>query len=224
MLLTIGSVLSPQALASVSEEIEKIGWRDGAQTAGETARQVKKNLQADMAGRKGITLRRQLDTALKSNPVFMSATRPAKFTPLIVSKTGPGGGYGTHVDNAFIGEGSDRVRTDISFTLFLSEPDTYEGGELVIDLPGARQSIKLAAGDLVLYPSTSLHGVANVTSGERVVCVGWIESLIPDPADRELLFDLENLKAALAQNFDAQSPERLMASKVFANLMRRLSY
>ena len=223
MLLTIGDVLSPDELTQARADLAALSWRDGAETAGANARPVKRNLQADLGSRRGAELRKRLEARLQGNAVLNSAARPARFSPLLVSRTGEGGGYGTHVDNAYMGRGQDRLRTDLSFTLFLSEPDSYDGGELLIDLPGARQCVKLAAGDLVLYPSTSLHGVAQVTRGERTVCVGWIESLVPDPGDRELLFDLENLKAALAARFDAQSPERLTAAKIFSNLLRRLS-
>jgi PKHD-type hydroxylase len=142
---------------------------------------------------------------------------------LLVSRTQAGGGYGLHVDNPFMGEGSARLRTDLSFTLFLSDPGNYEGGELEIETAGFTQSLKLPAGDLVLYPSTSLHRVADVRSGTRLVCVGWIESLVPDAGERELLFDLENLKATLAQSHAPQSPEMLTLSKTISNLLRKFS-
>lgn len=223
MILTLGAVLSPDQLKQAREALGQVPWRDGAQTAGAAARAVKSNLQADLSTRIGAALRRDLETAIQSHGILNSAARPARFSPLLISKTGAGGGYGAHVDNAFMGEGAGRLRTDLSFTLFLSEPEDYEGGALVIDAPGSRQEVKLPAGDLVLYPSTSIHAVAPVTAGERLVCVGWIESLIPDPSDRELLLDLENLKVALAKTYDAQSAERLTAQKVFSNLLRRLS-
>ena len=122
-----------------------------------------------------------------------------------------------------MGASGDQVRTDISFTLFLSDPDTYKGGELVIEHAGATQSLKLKVGDMVIYPSTSLHQVAPVREGERVVCVGWVESLIARPDDRETLFDLTNLKATLGETHDPQSPQMLTLSKAIANLIRRFS-
>jgi PKHD-type hydroxylase len=138
----------------------------------------------------------------------------------MISRTGPGGGYGRHIDNAFMGTGERRLRTDLSFTLFLSDPATYEGGELDVETPAGQHLAKPAAGDLVLYPSTTLHEVRPVTSGERIVCVGWIESSIRDAAAREILFDLENLRATLATQHAPQSPEMLTLSKTVANLLR----
>lgn len=223
MLLTIGDVLIPDELAQLRADLEAVAWRDGAQTAGAMARAVKRNRQADLSSRQGAAIRTQLEFAVHDHPVLNSAARPARFSQLLISRTEAGGGYGAHVDNALMGEGAARLRTDLSFTLFLSEPEDYEGGALVIDLPGVRQEIKLKAGDLVLYPATAIHAVAPVTAGVRLVCVGWIESLIPDAGDRELLFDLENLKAALADTFEPQAPERLIAAKVFSNLLRRFA-
>ena len=223
MLLTLGGLLGPDDLTQMRRALPQLTWRDGAQTAGRVARAVKKNSQADLSSKAGAALRERLEAAIQGHRVLNSAARPARFSPILISRTELGGGYGVHVDNAFMGTGEDRIRTDLSYTLFLSEPEDYEGGALVIDLPGAQQSVKLRAGDAVLYPSTALHAVAPVREGKRIVCVGWIESLVPDAGDRELLFDLENLKVALADSFDAQSAERLMAQKVFSNLLRRLT-
>ena len=125
-----------------------------------------------------------------------------------------------HVDNALMAQGTEKIRTDLSFTLFLSDPESYEGGELTIDWAGMTQSIKLPAGSLVLYPSTTLHRVETVTSGERIVCVGWIESQIRTTEQREVLFDIANLRAALNARLPEEAGEHLMLSKVMANLRR----
>ena len=125
-----------------------------------------------------------------------------------------------HIDNALMARGGEKLRTDISFTLFLSEPDSYEGGELVIEHPGFSQALKPAAGDLVLYPSTSLHEVRPVTSGQRLVCVGWAESRVRDAAQREILFDLENISASLRASDTADAMTRLTLSKSISNLLR----
>ncbi len=223
MLLTIGEVLSPDQLTQVREDLALLSWRNGAETAGRQARAVKQNLQADLSSRAGAAVRRRLDSILQSHPVLNSAARPKCFSPVLISRTPAGGGYGAHIDNAFMGAGQNRLRTDLAFTLFLSAPDEYEGGELVIDRPGESQSVKLKAGDLVLYPATYLHAVQPVTAGERLACVGWIESLVRQACDREILFDLENLKAGLADHFEPDSAERLIAAKLFSNLLRRLS-
>jgi PKHD-type hydroxylase len=138
----------------------------------------------------------------------------------LISKTGVDGRYGAHVDNALMGKGAQRLRTDLSFTMFLTPPGEYEGGELVIHAAGMTQEMKGEAGYLVLYPSGSIHEVKPVTRGERIVCVGWIESLVADAGQREMLFDLENLRAALRQKLPAQSAELLTLDKTIANLLR----
>ena len=183
---------------------------------------MKRNQQADLSSRSGVKLKERLGAAIFGHPVLRAAGQPKRFSRLMVSKTGPGGGYGLHVDNAFMGQGETRLRTDLSFTLFLSDPESYVGGELVVELAGMQQSFKPAAGDLVLYPSTSLHQVAPVTEGERIVCIGWIESSVRDGAGRDILFDLENLRVSLAQRLDAQSAEMLTLAKAIANLQRHL--
>ncbi len=119
-----------------------------------------------------------------------------------------------------MGKGGARLRTDLSFTLFLTPPGEYDGGELVIHAAGMTQELKGEAGYLVLYPSSSIHEVKPVTRGERIVCVGWIECLIADGAQREMLFDLENLRTALRRQLPAQSAELLTLDKTIANLLR----
>ena len=223
MLLTISGVLDAAAVSEAIDLIPSLTWKDGAETAGATARAVKRNEQADLSSRTGATLRDRLKGAVECHPVLKAAAQPRRFSNLLVSRTQAGGGYGLHVDNPFMGEAGARLRTDLSFTLFLSEPGAYEGGELEIETAGFTQSLKLPAGDLVLYPSTSLHRVADVRSGTRLVCVGWIESLVPDAGERELLFDLENLKATLARSHAPQSPEMLTLSKTISNLLRKFS-
>ncbi len=221
MLISISSVLDADQLGLVTGLLPEVVWKDGAETAGRVARQVKNNQQADLSQTIGPKIEQILFRQISQNPVLRAAAQPAKFSSLLLSKTQSGGGYGLHVDNAFMGTGDAALRTDLSFTLFLSSPEDYEGGELVIEHAGQTQSLKLQAGDLVLYPSSSLHEVATVTSGARVVCVGWIESRVRRADDRETLFGLINLKADLATRFDDQSPELLILSKTIANLKRR---
>lgn len=223
MQLTLGGVLSAEDLNQAQMLVSQLSWRDGTETAGETARAVKNNRQADLSSRTGTKLKALLEKAIHTHPVLNAAARPKRFSPLLVSRTEAGGGYGAHIDNALMGRGADRLRTDLSFTLFLSEPGSYEGGDLVIDQAGATQSIKAQAGDLFLYPSTTLHAVAPVTQGVRLACVGWIESAVPDPMEREILYDLENLRATLKGQLSAQSAELLTLSKVYSNLIRRFA-
>ena len=223
MLLPIGDVLSEDQLSEVDRLLGTLAWRDGKETAGRVAKQVKINTQADLTNRTGAKLRDILREAIINHPVLRAAAWPKRLSKILVSKTGPGGGYGLHVDNAFMGTGDARLRTDLSFTLFLSDPEAYEGGDLSIEQAGVSQTLKLPKGSLILYPSTRLHEVQPVTSGERIVCIGWIESQFVRPDDRELLFGLENLRASLSASHDAQSPEMLTLAKSISNLQRRFS-
>lgn len=220
MLLTIAEVLAPAVLRDTRAVLDNLAWHDGGNTAGARARLTKKNEQANLKSGKGAKLHDMLMTAISAHPLIKAAARPKRISRLIVSKTVESGGYGFHTDNAIMGTGSTRMRSDLSFTLFLSEPGDYEGGELTIDLPGAVQTLKPPAGDLVLYPSTSIHKVAPVTRGTRLACVGWIESIIRDAAHRELLLDLENLRTELRGKLPPQSAELLTLDKSISNLLR----
>ena len=223
MLLTIANLLTPEDLQKIRELADTLSWHDGTETAGRTAKAVKHNLQADLSSRTGAALKKKIMAAIESHPVVRAAAQPARFSKPLLSRTCTGGGYGFHIDNAFIGNGDKRVRTDVSFTLFLSNKDSYDGGELVIEDAGSTQIIKPDAGDLVLYPTVRIHKVATVTRGERLALVGWIESLIPDPTAREIIFDLENLRASLAKQCDPQSAEMLTLAKTISQLMRRFN-
>ncbi len=223
MLLTISGVLTQDMLQAARKDMDALSWRDGTETAGGIARRVKRNEQADLKTGTGPKVKARFEKAIQNHPVFLSAARPKAMSPLIVSKTSAEGGYGLHIDNAHMGKGAQRIRTDLSFTLFVSEPDEYEGGELVIEHPGATEMLKPAAGDLVLYPSTTMHKVATVTSGVRLACVGWVESDFRDERQREVIFDLENLKASVQAKFSPESPEVLTLQKTMANLTRMWS-
>ncbi|MFH1517878.1 MAG: Fe2+-dependent dioxygenase [Pseudomonadota bacterium] len=223
MFLTIASLLNARDLARVRKKAETLNWVDGTRTAGGRARAVKRNLQANLRSVPGEALHAFLMEAIVSHPVLAGAAQPHRFSRLMLSRTGEGGFYGRHVDNARVGAGDERVRTDLSFTLFLSEPDTYDGGELVVETQGGLHAAKPAAGDLVLYPSGDIHEVRPVTRGERLACIGWIESAVRDPQAREALFELENLRASLAGKLAANDPEHLVLDKVISNLLRRWS-
>ena len=220
MMLTLSGVLTPAQITEVTGLAGALSWREGTMTAGPTARQVKRNEQAELTGATGTVLKKILEEAIKTHPVLRAAAQPRRFSSLMISRTGPGGGYGRHIDNAFMGQGDRRLRTDLSFTLFLSDPASYEGGELAVETATGEHVVKPPAGDLVLYPSTTLHEVRPVTAGERMVCVGWIESAVRDAAAREILFDLENLRATLATQHSDQSPEMLTLAKTISNLLR----
>lgn len=220
MILVVEAIPDAGDLAAIAERIALLDWRDGRETAGSVARQVKRNEQGAMNSTAGRALQNDLGRALADHPVIKAAAQPRRFSPVIISRTGVGGKYGAHVDNALMGRGSARLRTDLSFTLFLTPPADYDGGELVIHTAGVTQTVKGEAGTLVLYPSGSIHEVAPVTRGMRIVCIGWIESLVADAAQREMLFDLENLRASLRAALPGQSPELLTLDKTMANLLR----
>lgn len=220
MILAIHAIPDPGDLAAFHDRIALLDWRDGRETAGAVAREVKRNEQAAMESTPGRALQDEITRILADHPVIRAAAQPHRFSPLLISRTADGGHYGTHVDNALMGKGDKRIRTDLSFTLWLTPPSEYDGGELVIHTAGMTQEVKGEAGHLVLYPSGALHEVKPVTRGTRIVCVGWIESLIADAARREIMFDLENLRASLRQQLTAQSAELLMLDKTIANLLR----
>jgi PKHD-type hydroxylase len=220
MILVINVLEDADHRAAIAERIAMLTWRDGRETAGSVARQVKRNEQAAMNSPAGRALQDELSQLVSDNVVVKAAAQPRRFSPVIISRTGVGGKYGAHVDNALMGRGAQRLRTDLSFTLFLTPPGEYEGGELVIHAAGMTQELKGEAGNLVLYPSGSIHEVKPVTKGTRIVCIGWIESTVADPAQREMLFDLENLRTALRQQLPAQSAELLTLDKTMANLLR----
>lgn len=223
MILTISAIDDDAKIEALRSQVEGLTWRDGRATAGKVAGAVKRNEQAVLSDSAGKAVRQELTPLIHDNPVLRAAARPRRFSGLMISKTHDGGHYGAHVDNAIMGSGNSRLRTDISFTLFLTAPEEYEGGELVIHTAGVTSQVKARAGQLVLYPASSIHEVRPVTSGARVVCVGWIESLISDPTQRELLFDLENLRTSLRANLKLQASELLMLDKSISNLLRMWS-
>jgi PKHD-type hydroxylase len=212
--LIIQDVLSETEAAAVRQVLnDEAAFEDGRKTAGFHAKAVKLNEQA--SGQKPAVILKKVEAALNQHPVFRAAAIPRNFARLLVSRYRPGMRYGTHVDDALM----DGVRTDLSFTLFLSDPNSYEGGALVIEGNDGEQEFKLPGGSLVLYPTTALHRVEEVASGERLAAVGWVRSFIRDSGQREILFDLENTIAGLrSAQAERAILDRLL--KVRANLMR----
>jgi PKHD-type hydroxylase len=215
MLLMIANVLDADNLRWLRDNHGKLRFVDGRQTAGREARTVKRNEQVDrddplLADMQALVVDRLLD-----NRLFRMATRPHVVRPPLFSRYEPGMAYGSHVDDAIMGG----MRTDVSVTVFLSEPDEYEGGELVIESAGGEQDVKLGAGSAVVYPTTSLHRVAPVTAGERRAAVTWVRSLVRDAAARELLFDLETARHGLFERL-GKTPELDLLAKTQSNLLR----
>ncbi|MEM9810417.1 MAG: Fe2+-dependent dioxygenase [Pseudomonadota bacterium] len=219
-LLQVADILNSQNLQEVQEDLKNLSWRDGRMTAGRMAREVKRNEQADLRTPAGAALHSKLHDAVIGHVVLQAAARPRRMSRIMVSRTSEGGHYGAHVDNAIMGQDAERLRTDLSFTLFLTPPENYEGGELIIHSSSGMQSLKLEAGDLILYPSSDIHEVTPVTKGARVAAVGWIESMVADQSQRAMLFDLENLRVSLRASLPGNSAELLTLDKTIANLLR----
>ena len=218
MILCIQNLLDAAAMAEVRAALPRLTWVDGAATAGWHARLVKKNQQAASDDALAETLRQRVVQALQGNELFKVAAWPKVAGPVLVSRYETGMEYGLHVDDAMMGP----LRSDISYTVFLSEPADYDGGELVIESTTGQQGFKLPAGSMVLYPSTTLHRVAPVTRGTRHAAVGWVQSLVRDPARREILFDMESARRSLFQK-GGKTPEFDLLSKSSANLIRMWS-
>ena len=219
MILCIGEVLSSDAVARIVEELRSVEFVDGKRTAGWHARTVKRNTQADSRDRRVTRLRTEVDQAIQSHALFQMAARPRRIKPVMFSRYTEGMDYGNHVDDAVMSGPQGPMRTDLSFTLFLSDPESYDGGELVTETTAGEQSYKLPAGAMVLYPSSTLHRVAPVTRGERIAAVGWAQSQVRDPQQREILFDLDSVRRRM---FDAggKTPEFDAVSRSLANLLR----
>jgi PKHD-type hydroxylase len=199
MLLQIADVLGAETVESLRQSLvqEADRFTSGKATAGWYARDIKSNDQSK--GPAALAAMELVKSTLLTHGVFVSAARPKSFVKTLVSRYKSGMHYGTHVDDALMGG----VRTDLSFTLFLSDPASYEGGELVVEGHDGNTEVKLPAGSLVLYQTTSLHRVNEVTDGERLAIVGWVRSFIRSPEQRETLFDLDQIVATLkASNAD----------------------
>jgi PKHD-type hydroxylase len=211
MFLEISNVLVPVEVEVIQEALTEAAFVSGAATAGGHARSVKNNEQST-----DDAILKKAEACCRANPVFMAAARPQSFVKLMVSRYRPGQSYGLHVDEPVM----NGVRTDLSFTLFLSDPSAYDGGALIIEGNDGARDFKLAAGSIVLYPPTTLHRVEPVIRGERLAVVGWVRSLIRSHENRELLFDLDNALAALRQGpVERAVLDRLY--KVRANLIRQ---
>jgi PKHD-type hydroxylase len=219
MIVEIANVLSKSDLQESKSVLASASFIDGRQTAGWHAALVKDNLQADPQAPGIRALQNRFASLLRANALFELAARPRELAPLLFSRTAAGmGGYGSHVDDAVMGR-ERALRSDLSFTLFLSAPGEYEGGDLVIESSAGEQAFKPEAGSLVLYPSSSLHRVEPVRSGARLVAIGWVQSLVRDPAQRELLFTLDSARRALFER-EGKSREFDQISLCVANLMR----
>jgi PKHD-type hydroxylase len=223
MLISIEKVLTKDEVRQFRQHLDQAQWENGLNTAGTLASQVKRNLQLADGSDLAISLGNHILRKLGSHPEFISAALPQRIYPPKFNCYRGGGTYGAHVDSALMTvPGTDiTVRTDVSATLFLAEPDEYEGGELEIEGPFGVQTVKLEAGDMVLYPSTSLHRVTPVTRGVRIASFFWIQSLVQDEGERTLLYDLDQSIQDLTASGRPDDPDLLRLSGVYHNLLRR---
>jgi len=218
MIFCIADVLTVQELHQAQAGLERAVFVDGQLSAGWHARRVKHNTQAKMGSQLTRKLQVLIQQALRRNVLFNLVVRPKAIRPLLFNRYDKAMKYGTHVDDAVMDD-INPVRSDVSMTLFLSNPVDYDGGELVIETTAGEQDFKLDAGVMVIYPSTLLHRVEPVTRGKRLAAVTWIQSLVRDAARRELLFDLDTARRVLFEKH-GKTHEFDLLSKSLANLLR----
>jgi PKHD-type hydroxylase len=222
MLLPIPKVLNPNEVAECRRLLDATDWVDGRVTAGHQSTKAKHNQQLPEDSSLAKQLGASIVGALEKHPLFISAALPSKIFPPLFNRYSAGHSFGLHVDNAVrqVRNTPHRVRTDISATLFLSSPEEYDGGELAIEDAYGAQRVKLAAGDLVLYPATSLHRVEPVTRGTRVASFFWIQSMVRDDAKRTLLFDLDTAIQRIGADVP-NHPSVIQLTGVYHNLLRQ---
>ena len=223
MLIRIPNVLAPSEAAEICQLLDGADWKDGRQTAGYLSQQVKQNHQLREDHPLCIRLGQRILDALDADQMFLSAALPLKVVPPLFNRYAGGQDFGLHVDNAVrIKRGSDfRIRSDLSATLFLSDPDSYDGGELIVEHAFGEEAVKLPAGHLILYPASSLHRVTPVTRGTRVASFMWIQSMIRDDGQRRILFDLDRGVQAVAADKGQGDPAVVQLTGVYHNLLRR---
>lgn len=224
MMLRIPALLSPDEVRQCRQALEQAPWQDGRATAGPLAAQVKANLQLPLDSQAGQAIGNLILDKLGASALFMSATLPLKVLPPRFNRYEGGGHYGYHVDGAVMAlPGGGQLRSDLSCTLFLAEPDEYDGGELVVNDTYGEHEAKLPAGDLLLYPSSSLHEVRPVTRGARLAAFFWIQSLVRHEEQRRLLFDLDVAIQSLTAKPDTDRSTLLSLTGVYHNLLRQWS-
>lgn len=223
MLVRVPALLNTDDVARVRGLIDAADWTDGNATSGHQSALAKVNRQLperSAAAREAGSL---ILDRLGQSPLFVSAALPFKVYPPLFNRYEGGEAFGVHVDNAVRAQGGSdfRIRSDLSATVFLSDPDTYDGGELVIQDTYGEQRVKLGAGDMVLYPASSLHEVTPVTRGVRVASFFWVQSMVRDDGDRRLLFELDEAVQALTARHGGRDPEVIRLTGLYHNLLRK---
>ena len=222
MLFHVPGVLTSEQVAHARHRLDDAEWVDGRLTAGPQSARAKQNTQLAHDAPQAREIGDTIVAALQRSPLFMSAALPLKVFPPLFNRYTGGDAFGSHVDNAIrqVPGSPHRIRTDLSATLFFVDPDGYDGGELVVEDTYGSHRVKLPAGDLVLYPSTSLHHVTPVTRGARICSFFWIQSLIRDDGRRALLFDMDTAIQRLARDVP-DHPSTVQLTGVYHNLLRQ---
>lgn len=222
MMLHVPHVLTAEQVAHCRAVFDQAAWVDGRGTAGHQSAQVKKNLQLPEDSPQALELGDLVLRALERSPLFISAVLPQRVFPPLFNRYDTQMKFGSHVDNAIrpITGTPLRLRTDVSATLFLSDPDSYDGGELVVEDTYGNHAVKLPAGDLIIYPASSLHHVTPVTRGVRLASFFWVQSMVRDVSQRALLFDLDMAIMQLNKEVP-QSPSLVMLTGCYHNLLRQ---
>lgn len=221
MLLHIPDVLTGEQVAGIRRKLDAAEWADGRETVGTLGARVKRNLQLPDASPLKRELGETILVALAKNPLFFSAALPLKYLPPRFNRYEGGGEYGFHVDGAVMNlSHGEQLRSDISCTLFLNQPDEYDGGELVVSDTYGEHEVKLPAGDVVVYPSSSLHKVMPVTRGARLASFFWVQSMVRDDARRRLLYEMDASIETLRSS-QADAAAVLQLTGIYHNLLRR---
>jgi PKHD-type hydroxylase len=222
MLVQVPDVLTPAQVAHGRRLLDGAEWIDGRVTAGHQSAQAKDNVQIAEGSPVARELGEMIVRALQTNPLFISAALPLHVFPPLFNRYSGGQSFGNHVDNSIrtVPGTAHRIRTDLSATLFFSNPDEYDGGELMIEDTYGAHSVKLPAGSMVLYPSTSLHHVRPVTRGARVSSFFWLQSMVRDDGERTLLFDLDSAIRSVNQSTPG-NPAAVALTGVYHNLLRK---
>jgi PKHD-type hydroxylase len=219
MLLEIPGILARPQIDKIRELAAGASFKDGRMSAGKAAARVKHNQELDAEPDRQQLLNRIIMSSVAHNSLFRSFALPHRMADFILARYEPGMTYGDHVDDPIMGGGGPRFRTDVSMTVFLNEPGRYEGGELVVRTPFGDKPVKLPAGSAVVYPSASVHRVAPVIRGERLVALTWMRSYVRDAARRELLFELDRAREHLLSS-DPDADTTKYVDRSYANLLR----
>ena len=222
MLLSVPDVLTAEQVAQARQILDKAEWVDGKVTAGHQSSKAKDNMQIPEGHPAAQQVGDMILSALSRNPLFLSAALPLRVFPPLFNRYAGGQSFGTHVDNAIrqVTGTAHRIRTDLSATLFFTGPEEYDGGQLVVEDNYGTHSVKLPAGHMILYPSTSLHHVRPVTRGARIASFFWIQSMVRDDGERTVLFDLDVAIQRLSGE-PAVHPSAVQLTGVYHNLLRR---